>query len=76
MSERDEELNRVNECVKSLGEHFDTVQIFVSRHDHGEDKHTLTISLGAGNWYARYGQIVTWVKKCDEESRKEVRESD
>lgn len=47
--------------VDALGEHFDTVQIFCTRHDH----HNLTVAvqLGAGNWYARYGHVMEWLER-------------
>ena len=57
---KDEDLKRVNEALSALGEHFDSVQIFVNRHESGELGGTVNISKGTGNWFARYGQIASW----------------
>lgn len=52
MSEREQDMARVQKALDLLSEHFDTVQIFVTRH---EDGGTRAANLGSGNWYARYG---------------------
>jgi len=44
-------------CAK-LMEHFDTVEIFVTKHD---KEGTLSLAKGDGNWYARIGQINEWM---------------
>lgn len=46
---------RVRQAVLTLREHFDTVQILCSREDNGRD--TTFVEQGAGNWFARYGQV-------------------
>lgn len=46
-----------------LGEHFDTVQIFVTRHDPSKDDGTVSAFEGTGNWFARYGQVRNWLLK-------------
>lgn len=70
---QDMDIQRVQSAVDSLGEHFDTVQIFCTRHDSGQVGGTITLCLGVGNWYARYGQIANWMIKSDEETRTETR---
>jgi hypothetical protein len=50
-----------------LIEHFDCVQIFVSVHD--PDAGTANASWGAGNWFARKGQVQDWLTKKNEETR-------
>jgi hypothetical protein len=52
--ERDATVKLVDDHCSHLMEHFDTVQIFVS---HKEGNNTMTLARGAGNWYARYGQV-------------------
>lgn len=51
----------VKKAVQGLMMHFDTVQVFVSRHDAGSEQ-TVGCSIGEGNWYARFGQIHEWLK--------------
>ena len=48
----------------SLGEHFDTVQIFVTKLD--DDGDTCAMHYGSGNTFARYGQTIDWVRKQGE----------
>jgi hypothetical protein len=66
--ERDEDLERVKKAVSDLGEHFDTVQIFITRQEPGQ-KSTQHIALGSGNWFARYGQVREWMIREDESAR-------
>ncbi len=61
----------VQRHVESLGEHFDTVQVFVTSHE-GEQG-TFTIQLGSGNWYARAGQVQEWLTKTNERTKQVVR---
>ncbi len=56
-------------ALHSLGEHFDSVHIFATRHEPAEAKGTITFNDGVGNWYARYGQIREWLLQADESSR-------
>lgn len=58
--------------VSQLMEHFDAVQIFVSRYD-GETGNTGSIHRGKGNWYARVGQVGEWLSEADEEARDGMR---
>lgn len=62
----DSEVELVRKAVQQLGDHFETVQVFVSRHDPAILEGTRTINLGAGNWFTRYGQIKDWIIKTDE----------
>lgn len=58
---KDEETSRIlSEAVSSLREHFDTVQIFVTRHDIDAEG-TLSRAEGSGNYFARYGLCEQWV---------------
>lgn len=74
--EKDEDLERVKKATEALGEHFDTVHIFCTRHEPGIEDGTINISWSEGNWFARYGQIREWLIKADERSRESVRRTD
>ena len=53
---------RVRKAVADLGEHFETVRIFVSVHHPGSTtSNTETHTYGSGNAYAQFGQVLTWV---------------
>ncbi len=54
-----------------LAESFTTIQIFASvTNDEGE---TISYNWGDGNYNARYGQVIRWIKA---EDAKELKESD
>lgn len=59
-----EQIKVIQQHLEALAEHFDTIQIFVTQHatDDGEQS-TISLHLGSGNWYARYGQIAEWLIK-------------
>ena len=67
----DEDQRRVQAALDALGEHFDSVMIFVTLHTSTEDG-TEAYAKGIGNWYARYGQVVEWVNREEAVSRNEV----
>lgn len=69
-----EELALLDKHCSQIGEHFETVQIFVTSFDPNEG--TKNASWGSGNWFARYGQIKSWLEKKSEETRVEVRKND
>lgn len=54
----------VRRHVDELEAEFDTVQIFVTKFD-GVTELTEAVNMGAGNYYARYGQVREWVKNKD-----------
>lgn len=64
----------VKRFAEALGEHFDTVQIFVTRHESGTYGGTLNINYGVGNWPARYGQVSHWMLKQNEGIRLEAQD--
>jgi hypothetical protein len=66
-----DEMDRIVAATRSLGEHFDTVQVFVTRH--GPDG-TGNAGFGEGSWYARYGQVREWLIREDEKIRREIHE--
>lgn len=67
-TEQDEDIKRVEGVAKALMEHYDSVQIFVTRQD-GYEQTTMELKAGYGNFYARLGQIQTWLTRQDEEAR-------
>lgn len=71
---KDTELLKV--AVQSLGEHFDSVQIFATRHESGERNGTVCVNQGTGNWYARYGYVKEWITMEEEVTRAKVRKDD
>lgn len=58
-----EEVALVDKAVNLLSEHFDTVQIFITK---TESNSTYAGAKGSGNFYARRGQIRDWMIKEDE----------
>lgn len=63
-----EDRKRIDDAVKTLSEHFDTVQIFVTRHE-GVLGGTVASTIYEGNFYARYGQIREWLLKTEEDMK-------
>lgn len=61
----------VKRSAAALAEHFDTVQIFVTRHDGGNEI-TQSYETGRGNFYTRYGQITEWTQMQDQFQRNEA----
>jgi hypothetical protein len=66
-----DDVARVKSAVAALGEHFDTVQIFVTRSE--PDGETVTVQLGSGNWCAREGFVREWLVRQDERARQRIR---
>ena len=67
-TDRDDAL--IDRHIAALMEHFDTVQIFVSRHQPGRGGGTMVLDRGAGHWHARYGQIREWQLRMDREVKR------
>jgi len=61
MSQATEDL--LDSHVAQLMEHFDTVQIFVTKYK--PDRTTDYVSRGSGNWFARKGQIGEWITRTE-----------
>lgn len=70
--EHQKEVAIVDGAVAALMEHFDTVQVFVTRYTGVEG--TVNINTGSGNWFARRGQVEAWLVKENERSVLEVHE--
>ena len=74
--EHERDLARVEQAVAGLGEFFDSVQVFVSKHTNpgeDEDQATFTAHRGCGNWCTRYGQVREWLLYEDERIRASAR---
>lgn len=56
-----DDLTLIQKHVDQLGEHFDTVQVFCTRHMPAELDGTAIANRGTGNWHARFGQVREWV---------------
>lgn len=74
--EKDVDLERVQAAINLLSEHFDTVQVFCTRHEPGELDGTVNVNLGAGNYYTRSGQIREWLVKQNKRAEMECRNDD
>jgi hypothetical protein len=73
MKHQAEDMARIDAALKTLGEHFDAVHIFVSRHEGGELNGTISANKGCGNYCARYGQVKTWVEGEEEKAKMQAR---
>jgi len=54
-------MERIKKAVNILSEHFDTVHVFCTNHPNNAEG-TRFYTWGAGNFYARKGQIQTWLE--------------
>lgn len=71
---KEQDMDRVKKAAHELIEHFDTVQIFCTRHESGELDGTVNVNFGKGNWFTRYGQVQSWFIKENQFSRNEAKE--
>jgi len=63
---KDRDLELARKAVAALGEHFDSVQLFCTRHEPATENGTTSVNTGIGNWFARYGQVKLWVANQEE----------
>ena len=63
----------LEDCVRWLGEDWDTVQVFVTRHEPGTMDGTISIEFGVGNIYARLGHVKDWIVKQTEYTNTQAR---
>ena len=54
---QDIDLSLIEQHVRELKRHFDTVHIFTTRHEPVLSGGTNSFQAGEGSWPARYGQI-------------------
>ncbi len=76
MSEQDQDQQIVAKAVDQLGEHFDSVQVFVTRYEpNGGDQTSTQLNCGSGNWLTRYGHIKDWLLRQEAIAAEEARRS-
>ena len=68
MTPQDEQLKKeqialMQSHLDQLGEHFDTVQIFCTKHEPETANGTINIKYGSGNIFARIGQCADWIEQ-------------
>lgn len=59
--QKEKKLELIKNQVRVLMQSFDTVQIFCTKHEAGNDPETLEYQSGDGNFMARYGQVRAWL---------------
>ncbi len=62
--QNDKKFELLENQMKVLLVHFDTIQIFASKHD-AKIGNTATFVMGHGDWNSRYGQVRQWAIKQD-----------
>lgn len=67
--DQDRDVEIVQKVIDTLGEHFDSVQIFCTRHDPSVQNGTVRVHMGAGNWFARFGLVSLWLEMQKESER-------
>ncbi len=66
----------IEKAVEQLGEHFDSVQVFVTKFEpNGGEQATIELFSGSGNWLTRYGQVKDWVLRREAIMAEEARRS-
>ena len=70
--DEEQRLKVVDRAVSQLMEHFDSVRIFVTKHDN-QTGMTGSTSRGNGNFYSQFGQVTEWMSSQDEMERDSVR---
>ncbi len=70
-SDRDREIELLKKHCAQLGEHFESVQIFVTKTTDVEDGGTVRVNYGSGNWFARLGQVYHWLENNKRDEKNE-----
>lgn len=65
-TQRDKKLEFLQNQVKFMRGHFDTVIVFASHHDDTSGDTSYWVE-GSGNFCARYGQVREWMLKQESE---------
>lgn len=68
----DPDVQRVQDAIDQLMEHFECVQIFANRYDSNDDGNTHAVARGQGNYHARFGMAHEWVVREEERARREL----
>ncbi len=69
MTEIEQARAMLREYTLKLGEHFESVRIFVTRSSPETPSDTQAIDDGTGNFYAQLGQIHEWLAIQDQYQR-------
>lgn len=64
--QRDKKLELIKNQCNILMASFDSVQIFATK-DEGDGENISNYIYGGGNWFARYGQVRSWLLRSDYE---------
>lgn len=59
----------VDRVCRELGEHADSVRIFVTLHSGDGTTNTRSYEAGTGNFYAQLGQVREWIAIQDQYQR-------
>ena len=73
--EQERELDLLKTATIKLSEHFDSVQIFTTRHDEHAGG-TVNLNWGSGNFFTRFGQIQLWLIEREETAKQSNIEKD
>jgi hypothetical protein len=65
----DADMALIKSHVSVLAEHFDSVQVFCTRHDNQNLKGTINVHYGSGDWFARYGHVSAWLKSEEKDMK-------
>lgn len=65
------DLDLLKKHAADLGEHFDSVQIIVTKHE-SDEIGTVFAHQGAGDYYARLGAVTEWLTRQEELARLRV----
>jgi hypothetical protein len=76
MTDTEQAQEMVREAVLKLGEHFESVRIFVTRANPESPSETQAIDEGTGNFYAQLGQITEWLSIQDQYQRNWAKRND
>lgn len=76
MSAENEDTALLKKHVEQLGEHFDSVIVFGTRHDPAVEGGTVTVFESSGNWLAARGQVRDWQILQDEKTRERAHTDD
>jgi hypothetical protein len=56
---RENDIQVLTAALDLLMKHFDTAMVFVARQE--KEGETMSSAIGRGNWYARFGQVQSWI---------------
>ncbi len=75
MTDAEKDAALLQKHVDQLMEQFDSVVLFTTRHEQAQSEGTVNLWCGAGNWFARYGQVREWLVRQEEQARINIRTS-